>query len=65
MSEHQIQCPHCGQSYQLQDMEYAEIVKQVRDDMFAKEVSDQIQLLQEKLQMEHEQAIKNLSLIHI
>ncbi len=64
MSEHQIQCPHCGQSYQLQDMEYAEIVKQVRDDMFAKEVSDQIQLLQEKLQMEHEQAIKNLEFTH-
>lgn len=64
MSEHQIQCPHCGQSYQLQDMEYAEIVKQVRDDMFTKEVSDQIQLLQEKLQMEHEQAIKDLEFTH-
>lgn len=64
MSERQIQCPHCGQSYQLQDMEYAEIVKQVRDDLFAKEVSDQIQLLQEKLQMEHEQAIKNLEFTH-
>lgn len=64
MGEHQIKCPHCGQMYQLQDMEYAEIVKQVRDDVFAHEVSDQVRLMAEKLEMEHAQKLKDLQFTH-
>ena len=38
MSE--IRCPHCGEDFQVDETEYAEIVRQVRDAEFRRELEE-------------------------
>lgn len=60
MSENRIQCPHCGQSYTLDDVGYASIVKQVRDIEFQKDVQLQLSLLESKMKAEQESELQKM-----
>ena len=60
MTENRIQCPHCGQSYALDDVGYASIVKQVRDIEFQKDVQFQLSLLESKMRAEQESKLQKM-----
>lgn len=45
MSENEIKCPHCGKVFQVDESGFADIVKQVRDSEFAREIAEREQLL--------------------
>lgn len=40
----EIRCPHCGEAFTVDENEYAQIVKQVRDAEFNKEIERHVQL---------------------
>jgi len=42
----EIKCPNCGKSFNLDDAGYADILKQVRDGNFEKELHDRLELLE-------------------
>ena len=42
----EIKCPECGTVFQVDESGFADIVKQVRDGEFAKEIQRQVELLQ-------------------
>jgi hypothetical protein len=42
----EIKCPNCGKSFSLDDAGYADILKQVRDGNFEKELHDRLDLLE-------------------
>ena len=44
---HQIKCPHCGQSFTIDEAGYADIVKQVRDAEFDKQLHDRLALAEQ------------------
>lgn len=60
MTKNRIQCPHCGQSYALDDVGYASIVKQVRDIEFQKDVQFQLSLLESKMRAEQESELQKM-----
>lgn len=62
MQDRKIQCPHCGQSYELDDIGYASIVKQVRDMEFDKDVQSQLSLIEARLQAERETELQKIQL---
>lgn len=41
---HEIRCPHCGQTFTLDDAGYASIVKQIRDTEFEQQLHDRLAL---------------------
>lgn len=49
---HLIVCPHCGQHFDIEEADYAAIVKQVRDAEFSEDVHKQLSML--KAQMDAE-----------
>lgn len=53
-SMHNIQCPHCKRSFEVDDSGFAEILKQVRTEEFEKEIHARLALAER----EKEQAIK-------
>lgn len=55
-----IKCPHCGKEYQIDDVDYAAIVKQVRDNEFSKDVHQHLDLLQSQMTAKHEQEVREL-----
>ncbi len=44
----EIQCPHCGKSFTVDESHYANIVKQIRDKEFEKELAERLRLVEEK-----------------
>ncbi len=44
----EIQCPHCGKSFTVDESQYANIVKQVRDKEFEKELAERLHLVEQK-----------------
>ena len=47
---HEIMCPHCGKAFKIDEAGYADILKQVRDSEFEKQLHDRLELAsQEKL----------------
>ncbi|NBS17552.1 MAG: DUF2130 domain-containing protein [Gammaproteobacteria bacterium] len=47
---HEIICPHCGKAFKIDESGYADILKQVRDSEFEKQLHDRLELAtQEKL----------------
>ncbi len=50
----EIQCPHCGKTFTVDESHYAAIVKQVRDKEFEKELTERLRLVAQsnKAQME-------------
>ena len=57
---HKIVCPHCGQSYDIDDAGYAEIVSQVRTAEFDTDVERHLALLRSEMDLKQKQAIQDL-----
>ena len=60
MSENEIRCPQCGAVFQVDESSFADIVRQVRDQEFSKEVAQREELMrkqeQQAVQLATEQA---------
>ena len=41
---HELKCPHCGQTFTIDEVGYADILKQVRDAEFEKQLHDRLQM---------------------
>ena len=54
----QIKCPNCGTVFQVDESQYHEILQQVRNEEFEKELNERQknsnQIIQSKLEKEHE-----------
>ena len=50
----EIKCPHCGEAFKIDQAGYADIVKQIRDDQYEKDLHDRLKLIedQQKTQIE-------------
>ena len=47
---HEIKCPHCGKTFNIDEAGYADILNQVRDEAFDKALHERLELAeQEKL----------------
>lgn len=57
---HKIVCPHCGQSYDIDDAGYAEIVSQVRTAEFDTDVERHLALLKSEMDLKQKQAVQDL-----
>lgn len=44
---HEIKCPHCGQTFTIDEAGYADIVKQVRDNEFEKALHERLELAEQ------------------
>jgi len=44
----EIKCPHCGEAFKIDEAGYADIVKQIRDDQYEKDLHNQLKLMEEK-----------------
>lgn len=44
---HEIICPHCNKAFQIDDSGYADILKQVRDDDFEKQLHNRLELAEQ------------------
>jgi hypothetical protein len=44
---HEIICPHCGKAFKIDEAGYADIVKQVRDREFEKQLHDRLELAEQ------------------
>jgi len=47
---HEIKCPHCGRTFTIDGAGYADIVKQVRDSEFEKQLHDRLELAEKDKQ---------------
>lgn len=45
---HEIICPHCGKTFNLDDIGYAEILNQVRNEAFATELHERLELAEQE-----------------
>ena len=41
---HDISCPHCGKAFKIDETGYADILKQVRDDVFERQLNERLEL---------------------
>ena len=44
---HEIICPHCGQAFKIDEAGYADILKQVRDSDFDKQLHERLVLAEQ------------------
>ncbi len=44
---HEIICPHCGKAFKIDEAGYADILKQVRDSDFEKQLHDRLELAEQ------------------
>lgn len=47
---HEVKCPHCGKTFTIDEAGYAEIVKQIRDDEFEKQLHERLDLAEQDKQ---------------
>ena len=47
---HEITCPHCGQTFEIDEAGYADILKQVRDEAFDKALHERLELAEQDKQ---------------
>lgn len=47
---HEIKCPHCGREFTIDEAGYADIVKQVRDNEFEKQLHERLELAEQDKQ---------------
>ena len=47
---HEIICPHCGKAFKIDEAGYADILKQVRDGDFEKQLHDRLELAEQDKQ---------------
>ncbi len=50
MNNHEVKCPHCGQTFQIDEAGYANILKQVRDAEFNQDLHERLQLFEKEKQ---------------
>ncbi len=53
----EIRCPHCGEIFQVDESEYAQIVRQVRDAEFDKEIASRVELMRQSRESEVSAAV--------
>ena len=53
----EIRCPHCGEVFQVDESEYAQIVRQVRDAEFDKEMASRVELMRQSRESEVSAAV--------
>lgn len=53
----EIRCPHCGEVFQVDESEYAQIVRQVRDSEFDKEIASRVELMRQSRESEVSAAV--------
>lgn len=53
----EIRCPHCGEVFQVDESEYAQIVRQVRDAEFDKEIASRVELMRQSRESEVSAAV--------
>ena len=58
MSE--VKCPHCGKVFKIDESDYADISKQIRDEEFHRELEERANMLLEKEQLKSENKIASL-----
>lgn len=56
MSTHDITCPHCHKAFSLDNAGYADIVRQVRDREFSRQLQERLEAAAQKEQLAAEQA---------
>ena len=44
---HEINCPHCGKAFKIDEAGYADILKQVRDGDFDQQLHDRLELAEQ------------------
>jgi hypothetical protein len=44
---HEIICPHCGKAFKIDEAGYADILKQVRDGAFEKQLHERLELAEQ------------------
>ena len=47
---HEIKCPHCGKAFKIDEAGYADILKQVRDGDFEKQLHERLELAEQEKQ---------------
>ena len=47
MASHEIKCPHCGESFTIDEAGYADIVQQVRGQEFDRELESRLKLAED------------------
>jgi len=47
MAMHEIICPHCGKAFKIDEAGYADILKQVRDDDFERQLHERLELAEQ------------------
>ena len=47
---HEINCPHCGKAFKVDEAGYADILKQVRDSDFAQQLHERLELAEQDKQ---------------
>lgn len=52
-----LKCPHCGQTFTADDTETSSIIRQLRDEEFAKDVQSRVDELQEHIEKQHQMEI--------
>ena len=50
---HEVKCPACNTAFKIDESGYAEIVKQVRDEVFEKEITSRTKLIEESIKSNH------------
>ena len=56
MNAHEITCPHCHKAFSLDNAGYADIVRQVRDKEFSRQLHEKLEAAAQKEQLAAEQA---------
>ncbi|WP_282097774.1 MULTISPECIES: hypothetical protein [Brucella] len=46
---HEIICPHCNKAFKIDEAGYADILKQVRDTDFEKQLHERLELAEQRL----------------
>ena len=58
-NHHQIECPNCGSSFELDKNKFASILSQVKENEIDKQVSEKVKIFKDKIDSESKLAINN------
>ena len=58
-NHHQIECPNCGSSFELDKNKFASILSQVKENEIDKQVSEKVKIFKDKIDSESQLAINN------
>jgi len=59
MNMHEIVCPHCEKAFKVDESGYAEILKQVHDKDFEKQLAERIKAVEDKHQLDIDNAVSH------